>query len=558
MTKETEQFLQMTGSLLNVAKLLRTPEALTPPTQDLSVEVGRKTLRMLRNLQGLHENMESWLRIDDLQAQAAKAELLKTLIFIYVGQVKIAQLTNPDLLNHFTVENANDAAGAVALSVALHTLDILPETRPEFAPLDESLDELPATWDLLQAQSVEHLLDDIEGGLSHLLNKPMGDRSPLDQLLEISEKIKQTARELYSIDTLEEPAREESIELAREILRRLKNMVFSDKPIEDAVDKGKPNEKLAFARKIGEMVDMYKNLLSQATTSNPELLRDPRVKKANDSVDDCANGVALMAFRELPSNMVASLTSNNNNAELKDLERKAAEQRTAENIMKNMEGGIDIAAEEISANKEQNSKSESKEHTHKNNAEQAKAQAEAARAARRRARRDRAAMVQQQQQAPRQPTPQPQQNRLQTNRSQTNVVSSQAGQTRQSQTTQVQNTKTQNTQNQQVKSTKNSGLAGLDMEAISAIRQAGSALRSSSQQARGLLNDNAKLAQASAQATQTGGGGGDKRGVSGNSGKAEEVSADDKISPDDKSFAQREQDQKNNPNNPRNPRNRLV
>lgn len=552
MPKETEQFLQMTGSLLNVAKLLPNPEALTPPTQDLSVEVGRKTLRMLRNLQGLQENMETWLRIDDLQAQTAKAELWKTLIFVYAGQVKIAQLTNPDLLNHFAIENANDAAGAVALSVALHTLDILPETRPEFALLDENLDELPATWDLLQAQSVEHLLDDIEGGLSHLLNKPMGDRSPLDQLLEISEKIKQTARELYSIDTLEEPAREESIELAREILRRLKNMVFSDKPIEDAVDKGKPNEKLAFARKIGEMVDMYKNLLSQATNSNPNLLQDPRIKKANDSVNNCADGVALMAFRELPSNMVASLTSNNNNAELKDLERKAAEQRTAENIMKNMEGGIDSAAEEISAQKEQNSKSTSTEQAQKNNAEQAKAQAEAARAARRRARRDRAAMVQQQQQAPRPPTPQPQQNR-----SQTNVVSSQTNQTRQSQTTQVQNTKTQNTQNQQVKSTKNSGLAGLDMEAINAIRQAGSTLRSSSQQARGILNDNAKLAQAAAQSAQTSGGG-DKRGVSGNSGKAEEVSANDKISPDDKSFAQREQEQKNNPNNPRNPRNRLV
>ena len=219
----TEKFIAISNELLVTARGVLAPERLLPPTKEDTVEIGRKTLRLLRNLQNVQMDMENWLRLDDSAVQLAKLELLQTLIDVYAGLVKLAHLHKPELLNHFTVENANFASGSIALSIALHTLEILPDDHAEIVALDACLEKIPEEWDVRQAQSVEHLLDDLEGGLSHLAGKPMGDKSPIDKLLEISEKIQQTARELYSIDSLEEPARAESIELAREILRRLKN-----------------------------------------------------------------------------------------------------------------------------------------------------------------------------------------------------------------------------------------------------------------------------------------------------------------------------------------------
>ena len=473
-----------------------TPEALHPPTGADNVETARKTLRMLRNLQNNQLDMEYWLQIGELPAQIAKAELFQTLIETYAGLSKLAQLTNPELLNHFTIENANFAAGSIALSIALHTLDILPENHPEFAALDASLDAVPEAWDIRLAQSVERLTDDLESGLTHLAGRPMGDKSPIDQLLEISEKIQQTARELYSIDTLEEPAREESIELAREILRRLKNMLFSDKPIEDAIDTGKPNDKLAFARKIGEMVDMYKNLLAQAALSNPEIMQDARVQMANGAVRDCADGVALMANKELPENRKKK----------DDEEQNQMARRSTKNLVKSVEEGVETASKEIGKNQEQSQKNEQNQ---KNTQAQAQAQmrAEAARAARRRMRQERAAAVQAANPPPK-PPPRPP------------VIPV-----------------------QQPVRTQKTGIAGLNLEAINAVRQAGSTLKNINKQATSLLQKNAELA---AQSTKQSTGGGDKRSKS----DVATVPADDKISPDDKSFAQRKLEQdKNDPRN---------
>ena len=480
MTTNPQNFLPITKSLLITARLLANPEALHPPTGADHIETARKTLRDLRNLQNNQLDMEYWLQIGELPAQIAKAELFQTLIQTYAGLSKLAQLTNPELLNHFTIENANFAAGSIALSIALHTLDILPENHPDFAKLDESLDAVPEAWDIRLAQSVERLTDDLESGLSHLAGKPMGDKSPIDQLLEISEKIQQTARELYSIDTLEEPAREESIELAREILRRLKNMLFSDKPIEDAIDTGKPNDKLAFARKIGEMVDMYKNLLAQAAISNPEIMQDPRVQKANGAVRDCADGVALMANKELPENRKKK----------DDEEQNQVARTTTRNLVQSVEEGVETASKEIGKNQGEQNQKNAQTQT------QTKMRAEAARAARRRMRQERAVAVKVATPPPPRPaitTPQP--------------------------------VKTQKT-----------GIAGLNLEAINAVRQAGSTLKNINKQATNLLAENAKLAAQSA--------------VSGNKNSKSDVAVDDKISPDDKSFAQRKLEQdKNDPRN---------
>lgn len=499
----TEKFLSLSNKLLVLSHQLQTPDVLPAPTKDDTLEEARKTLRWLRNLQHLDYDMENWLRLGEPATQLSKAEYFAELIEVYAGLLKIAELANPETLNHFTIEGASFSAGSIALSIALHTLDILPDEHPEFEAFDNSLEDIFPEWDIRQGQSVERLLDDLESGIAHLANKPMGDRTPLDQLLEISERIEKIAKELYSIDSLQEPAREESIELAREILRRLKNMTFSDKPLEDMVDTGRPNEKVAFAKKIVEMVDIYKNMLGKAVQSDPRIMLDPRVRKANDAVDDCEDGIKRMAMKLVEANAAAS------GLDMPQIKKpnpeKAESNKTTQIIMQNMEGGIERAAQQI--DKQKNIKTESKVEAKKDNQGQDRTQAQAEMAAQSRRRRRRVEALRNTQNVP-PPPPQPV-------RRQTNVLQS-ATVERPRNAPQV------------------TGLAGLNVKDLAAVMQAGNTLKNSNKQASTIGSTNSSMAKNSVASADK------KTGVN--------VSETDKILPDDKGFAAREE-QKNNPRN---------
>ena len=498
-------FIFVSNSLLVLSHQLQTPELLPVATKNAPLEDARKALRWLRNLQNIQYYMENWLRLGGLPEQQAKAEYFSELIEIYVGLVKIAQLTNPETLNHWTIEGANFSVGSIALSIALHTLDTLPDNHPEFEIFDKSLDDILPEWDIRQGQSIERLLDDLESGISYLAGKPMGDRTPLEQLLEISEKIGQVAQELYSIENLQEPAREESIELAREILRRLKNMTFTDMNLEDVVDTGRPNEKVAFAKKIAEMVEIYKNMLGEAVRIDPKIMNDPRVKKASIAVDDCEAGIKRMAMKIMQEN--GAMAGQSIPQIKKHNSDKTDSNKNAKSIMQNMEGGIEQAAKQIEQKK--TAKVESKPEPKKDNQAQNVAQAQEELAAQARRRRRRAEALKTAQNTPPLPPPQPV-------RRQTNVL-----------------------QSSTVEKPKNTpqatGLAGLNIKDLTAVMQAGNALKNSNKQASNLVAANKAMAQNSAATT-------DKKPVA-------NVVETDKISPDDRNFANREQDQKNNPRN---------
>jgi hypothetical protein len=340
-------------ALLDTAHLLPFPETLpVPATEHNPVEKSRKILRWLRNLQGIWQDMEHWMYIGDLPEQQTKAQYLQNLISLYAGQVKMAQLTDPELLTHFTIDHANCAAGSLALSIALHTLESLPEGSSFISELDSRLDDIPPEWGNRQEQSVETLIDAIESGLTHLLNKPLGDRSAVDRLVELSNNLQEAVRQLYSIDTLQDPAREESVELAREILRKLKNMSFGEKPIEESIDSGRPDEKLAFAKRISEMIEMYKNMLHEATLTNPDIMNDIRVRAATDAANNCAHSVQIMAAKEIQHNSTALHQISAEPGE----HGKKFQSASLNKLMSKMEGGVEQAAEEISSSKDQKNK----------------------------------------------------------------------------------------------------------------------------------------------------------------------------------------------------------
>lgn len=482
-------------SLMDIAYGLQSPESLPVlATADSSIEVARKTLRFLRNLNDTEQDMEEWMYIGALTEQQTKADYLHSLISIYAAQVKIAQLSNPDLLTHFTIDHANHAAGSIALSIAMHTLENLPENDPLIAPLEKKLDGALPEWENRQTQSVERLIDALESGLTHLAGKPVGDRSPVDRLLEVSANLQEAVRQLYTIDEMEEGAREESVELAREILRKLKNLSFSDKPIEESIDTGRPNEKLALAQRISGMVDMYKNLLFDAMRVNPEIIHDIRVKNANDAAGWVSNGVALMAAKEIPSNSTAINQISVDMAEMKAA-GKNMHGLAINHLMHKMEGGLEHAAEHLNSRE----KGEHREHTEA----QAEALAERLRRQRRRRQQQKAARA------------------AAGGGSHSNV-----------------NRGNMARQHEQVKAILRDEAkvsVGLNKMDIAAVRQAGNSLRKSNKQANDMISLNVKM---------------DK--TTGVLAPAATVTANSKITPDDRGFATRERD----PLNPNHPRNR--
>lgn len=513
----TDKFLASSDALLFAARNLENPENLLPPSAGDETENGRKALRLLRTLHGITKDMEEWLRLGDQRVQLGKVEMLQSLVGVYAGLVKITHLQNPELLAHFTVENANFSCGGIALAASLHTLEAATDDSPVLESLEKGLEQFPQEWEVRLAQAVEYLLNDIEGGLSHLANKPMGDKSPIDKLVEISEKIQQTASELCSVDALEEPAREESIELAREILRRLKNMLFSDKPIEEAIDTGKPNDKLAFARKIAEMAEMYKNLLKQAAINDPSILNDPRVKKANDAVGKCADGITQMTLHELAMANSANALSRQQIEKAEKLQETLSkkgkgERKTTENLMKSVEGGVESAAKSLSGNQQKDNLDRARAQ------QQAQQRIEAARMVRRRLRREQMAA------------------RAAAEKVSTAVASA------------PRPARTQETAAPVISKPAKPALGGINLnsEALAAVRQAGATLKSSSRQAMTISTENAKIATQAAAQSNSGGGSKSHPSVA---DKGENVSTSDNVAPDDKTFTQREQDQKNNPKN---------
>ncbi|MEZ5691723.1 MAG: hypothetical protein R3D71_08680 [Rickettsiales bacterium] len=337
-------FINLSHNLIGMAHGLLSPSELPVlPTNDISVEAVRKNLRLVRNLPNLDYDMENWLRDGDIPDQLARACWLQDLINCYAGQVKIAYLSDPDKLNHYTIEHANHSIGSIAMSVAMHTQEMLPDEEEIIAEIDSLLDKSLMEWDYRMPQSIERLVDDIESGLYHLINRPLGDRSPVDKLIEVSNKIQETVRQIYTIDDLDEPAREESIELAREILDKLKNMVFSERDIEEAIDVGQPIEKLSFAKKLNEMVEMYRNLLTEAKSQDIAILKDSRILEATLAAVDCAHGISLMAMKEIPAN---SMEIQQISANLEDIKRKKLTGITLSHLMSQMESGVDKAAEQ--------------------------------------------------------------------------------------------------------------------------------------------------------------------------------------------------------------------
>lgn len=352
-----EQMSMTAETMLTTARKLPSVETLAVPTKEQSVEEARTILRWLRNLQFGDRDVETFLNQGTPAEQIAKTNALSKLVEIYGGQLALAKQEAPGRLLDLAIFDANEAAGAMAIGVAEHSISLLPDFHPRIAPLDQLIEKQTPESALRTSQSTQQLLDLLETGIERASGKIIDTTPPVDRLVQMSNKIQSAAYKLRSVDTLAAPARAESVELAREILRKLKNLNFAKQGAKEIIDTGRPEDKAEFAKKIGEMVEMYQNLLSEAAQTNPNIMNDPRVAEANQAVGSFAHTIKLMAAKEIPVSMAASQQISADITQMPE-EWKGMEGRTMERLAQSMETGMERAASEIAAQQQAQQKDE--------------------------------------------------------------------------------------------------------------------------------------------------------------------------------------------------------
>ena len=333
------------ASALRQLQLADVEETIEEPSADEA----RQVLRWLNNLPSADMPLDEWLDSGAPEEAFAKAGSLSQLVKLFIRKLKWARKKRLDILRtDIMIENAAAAAAAMTQAVIEYTLSKLPGKHPKIPMLEASLSALPPQAGMRQAQSVKRLVDTVATGMERVSGKNVSGKSAPEQLVEISERLQKTTRKLRSVDSMEPPAREESIELAREILRRLKNLGFSDKPLKELIEAGNPQDKVAFAKQIDEMTDMYKNLVQEAAEINPNILQDQRIKDANDAITTFTHGIKLMAAKEMPGSIAAAQqisADDTQNPEAWD----TLHDRTVGRLIKSMEGGLEKAAANIEA-----------------------------------------------------------------------------------------------------------------------------------------------------------------------------------------------------------------
>ena len=329
---------------------LSTVEGLPKPTRDESIEEARKILRWLRNMEFTENTLEQWLDNSAPKVAAAKKEALQRLLRIIAINIHAAQIQGLNA-NDPTIENAIDALKAIALTAAEHTFNMLLNHEAKVEKLERLIDEMDERAMLRQEQSVAQLLDVIEFGMERATGQEVSDLSAAFRLQTLSQELHNTSFQLQSVESLGEPTREESLELARDILRKMQGMSFGEQTIKELIETGKAEDKAAFARAFTEMAGVYRNLMAEAAAVNPNILQDHRIEQANEAIKQFTHSVHLMAAKEIPSSVAAAQQISAEVTRAPEEWGKLSS-RTVDRLVKSAEGGLEKAIEEVAEQQE--------------------------------------------------------------------------------------------------------------------------------------------------------------------------------------------------------------
>ena len=346
-----DQQITISENVIYTVGALGSVEGLPQPTRDESVEEARKILRWLRNMEFADRDVEQWLDGSTPKVVVAKKQALQKLILIVAINIHHAKLRNAELQDDTRLENTADAIRAMALTIAEHTFNLLPEQHARLAQLEELIDAMEERALMRQAQSLEHLLDVIELGMERATGQEVSDLSTAFRLQTLSQELQQTSFQLQSVESLGEPTREESLELARDILRKMQGMTFGEQTIQELIETGKAEDKAAFAQAFTEMAGVYRNLMAEAAAVNPNILQDHRIEQANEAIKQFTHSVHLMAAKEIPSSVAAAQQISAEVTRAPEEWGKLSS-RTVDRLVKSAEGGLEKAIEEVAEQQE--------------------------------------------------------------------------------------------------------------------------------------------------------------------------------------------------------------
>jgi hypothetical protein len=304
--------------------------------RDQSIDEARKILRWLRNMEFTELAMEEFIDQGTPETVTAKKHAVQQLTTLFASQLKHARHARPDSVNHPDIHNACDAILAITLALLCHTRSQLKDDDARRERLEQLIDNLPARADLRQAQSVSRLLDLLEAGLQRTSGRDV-ELSLGEQMLATFNRLQATAKKT------DESPREESLELARESLRTLKTMAEGKLEQRD--------DKIAFIKQADEMVELYRNLLTEAAQRNPEILNDPRIKNADSAVGNLTHRVSLMAAKEIP-NSIASAQQISADVTEQPEEWKNLHDRTISRLIQSAEEGLEKVMGDIEQNEQ--------------------------------------------------------------------------------------------------------------------------------------------------------------------------------------------------------------
>ncbi|NBO19934.1 MAG: hypothetical protein EBV03_12080, partial [Proteobacteria bacterium] len=327
---------------------------------DEIIEEVRKILRLLRNMEFTDRSMEQFL--DSTPAAAtSKKQAFSRLADIFAQHMRHATHKDPSLRHNPAVEQARDTVATIALELTEHTRrQLLAEEQRIAERLEQQhqieerlnglIDSLPLEADFRIPQSVDRLLDTLELGLQHCTGQEV-ELSNIDRLSQSSLRTHAWALQLYE-EKVEVHTREESLEHAREILQQLQKLVPPGQTLEEFAEQSTLAEKVSFAKQVEELVETYRNIMSEAYQSNPSLMFDEEVRAANDAVGGFASAVKLMASKEIP-NSIAAAQQISADITQEPSEWKNLHHRAVDRLIKSAEGGLDKAISEIAQDDEE-------------------------------------------------------------------------------------------------------------------------------------------------------------------------------------------------------------
>lgn len=324
---------------------LRSIDTLEEAPREESVEEARKILRFLRNMEFTDRNMEEFLDMGNPQVVVAKKQAFSRLIDIFDAHLKHAQHTAPATSRAPAVDNSINTAATLALEMCEHTRRMLRDGDERETRLNRLIDSLPPQAEMRINQSVNQLLDTMELGLERTSRRSVGSTA-YERLSAASERIEEAASALRHPDNLPPPSREESLELARDMLHQMQKLPFMGQTLDEFVRTGSPEEKAAFAQQMGEFADVFKNLVAEASQDGANVTRDSELKKASDALDGFAAAVKLMAAKEIPNSLAS--TQNISSANEETMEHwQDHHQKTVDRILKTAEGALEKTLEDI-------------------------------------------------------------------------------------------------------------------------------------------------------------------------------------------------------------------